>query len=133
MSYRNFSRGTCPNSLRERNEYVEAQLLEGLQRSVLQPEAMEYALLKFENELEKELSAATGTIDSQRRRKEQIDRDLARLAEAVAAQDAYIALMNAISSREAELKAIEQVLWGSGPGSSESRYRRGTRIREGRA
>ena len=28
-----------------------------------------------------------------------------------------MALMNAISSREAELKAIEQVLWGSGPGS----------------
>ena len=25
--------------------------------------------------------------------------------------------MNAISSREAELKTIEQVLWGSGPGS----------------
>jgi DNA invertase Pin-like site-specific DNA recombinase len=114
---RNFSRGTCPNSLRERNEYVEAQLLEGLQRSVLQTEALEYALLKFEIDLEKELSAATGSIDSQRRRKEQIDTELARLAEAVAAQGASMALMNAISSREAELKAIEQVLWGSGPGS----------------
>ena len=78
---------------------------------------MEYALLKFENELEKELNAATGTIDSQRRRKEQIDRELVRLAEAVAAQGASMALMNAISSREAELKAIEQVLWGSRPGS----------------
>ena len=54
----NFSRGTCPNSLRERNEYVEAQLLEGLQQSVLQPEVLEYALLKFEMDLEKELSAA---------------------------------------------------------------------------
>jgi len=79
----------------------------------LQPEALEYALLKFEIDLEKELSAATGSIDSQRRHKEQIDAELARLAEAVAAQGASMALMNAISSREAELKAIEQVLWGS--------------------
>jgi hypothetical protein len=75
---------------------------------------LEYALLKFEIDLEKELSAATGSIDSQRRRKEQIDTELARLAEAVAAQSASMALMSAISRREAELKAIEQVLWGSG-------------------
>jgi hypothetical protein len=74
---------------------------------------LEYALLKFEIDLEKELSAATGSIDSQRRRKEQIENELARLAEAVAAQGVSMALMNAISSREAELKAIEQVLWGS--------------------
>ena len=114
---RNYSRGTCCNSLRERNEYVEAQLLEGLQQSVLQPEALEYALEKFEGELEKELSAANGSIDSQRCRKEQIDVELGRLAEAVATQGISAALMNAIAIREAELKAIEQVLWGSCPGS----------------
>jgi len=57
---RNYSRGHAAIAFRERNEYVEAQLLEGLQQSVLQPEALEYALEKFEGELEKELSAATG-------------------------------------------------------------------------
>ena len=114
---RNFSRGTCLNDLRERNDYVEAQLLEGLHKSVLQPEALEYALAKFEMELEKELSAASGSIDSQRRRKDQIDVELARLAEAIAVQGVSAALMNSIASREAERKAIEQVLWGSGPGS----------------
>jgi hypothetical protein len=45
---RNFSRGTCANNLLERNEHVEAQLIAGLQQSVLQPEAVEYVLLKFE-------------------------------------------------------------------------------------
>jgi len=114
---RNFSRGTCANNLRERNEHVEAQLLAGLQQSVLQPEAVEYALLKFEIDLENELSAATGSIDSQRKRKLQIDAELSHLVEALAVQGASMALMSAISSREAELKAIEQVLWGSGPGS----------------
>src|SRR5882672_10596642 len=117
---RNFSRGTCSNSLRERNEYVEAQLLAGLQRAVLQPEAMEYSLLKFEVELENHLATTTGSIDSHRRRKGQIDLELSRLAEAVAVQGASEALMSAIASREAELRAIEQILWGSGPGSVKS-------------
>ena len=114
---RNFSRGTCSNSLRERNEYVETQLLAGLQKSVLQPEAMEYALEKFEIELEKQLSAASWSLDSHRNRKEQIDVELARLAEAVAMQGVSAALMSAIASREAERKTIEQLLWGSGKGS----------------
>ena len=83
----------------------------------MQPEALEYALEKFEWELEKELSAASGSIDSQRCRKEQIEVELGRLAEAVATQGISAALMNAIATRETELKAIEQVLWGSSPGS----------------
>jgi hypothetical protein len=78
---------------------------------------MDYSLLKFEAELEKELNAATGSIDSQRRRKAKIEVELSRLAEAVAVQGASTALMSAISSREAELKAIDQILWGSGAGS----------------
>lgn len=85
---RNFSRGTCSNGLRERNEHVEVHLLAGLQQSVLQPEAMEYALLKFEAELEKELKAATGSIDLRRRRKAQIEVELSGLGEAVAVQGA---------------------------------------------
>jgi site-specific DNA recombinase len=60
---RNFSRGTCANDLRERNEYVERQPLEGLQNSVLRPEAMEYRIAAFEIVLEKELSETSGTIE----------------------------------------------------------------------
>jgi site-specific DNA recombinase len=114
---RNYNRGTCSNAVRERNEYVEAQLLAELQRSVLQPQAMEYALLKFEIELEKELSAASGSIESQRKRMDALDIELARLAEAVATQGPTTALLKAISVRESERRSIEQFLWGSGPGS----------------
>jgi site-specific DNA recombinase len=114
---RNYSRGTCSNSLRERNDCVEAQLLDGLQQSVLQTDAMEYTLAAFEIELEKELSATSGSIDQHRRRMTAIDTELSRLAEAVAVQGLSAALMNAIASREAERKTIERVLWGSGPGS----------------
>jgi len=55
-----------------------------LQRSVLQPQAMEYALAKFELELENELNAASGSLESQRKRMYELDMELARLAEAIA-------------------------------------------------
>ena len=114
---RNYNRGTCSNEVRERNEYVETQLLAELQRSVLQPDPIDYALEKFELELERELSAASGSIEAQRRRMDQLDLELARLAEAVATQGSNAAVLSAMSVRESERRSIEQVLWGSGPGS----------------
>jgi site-specific DNA recombinase len=114
---RNYSRGTCSNSLRERNDRVESQILESLQGAVLQPEAMEYALAKFELELEQSLNSVSGEIDTRRKRMEALDVELGRLAEAVAIQGANTALMKAIAHRESERRAIEQMLWGSTSGS----------------
>jgi len=114
---RNFSRGTCANSLRERNDAVEAQLLEGLQKAVLDPVAVEYAIEKFKVELEKTLAVMTGSIETKRRRKDEIDIELSRLAEAVATQGASPPLLNAIGTRETERKAIEEALWSSGKDS----------------
>ena len=114
---RNYNRGTCSNVVRERNEYVETQLLAELQRSVLQPQALEYALSKFELELENELSSASDSIESKRKRRDELDIELARLAKAVAIEGPTTAIMKEISVREAERRSIEQVLWGSGPGS----------------
>jgi hypothetical protein len=88
-----------------------------LQRSVLQPQAMEYALAKFELELENELNAASGSLESQRKRMYELNIELARLAEAIATQGAAAALLRAISVRESERSSIERILLGSGPGS----------------
>ena len=114
---RNYSRGTCSNSLRERNDRVESQILERLQEAVLQPEAMEYALAKFELELEESFNSVSGEIDTRRKRMDTLDVELGRLAEAVAMQGANTALMKAIADRESEHRAIEQMLWGSTSGS----------------
>jgi site-specific DNA recombinase len=114
---RNFNRGTCSNSLREQNDRVEARLLAGLQEAVLQPEAVEYALAKFEYELKQQLNRVSGEIDARRKRKAALDVELGRLAEAVAQQGAAGALMQAIAARESERRALEETLWGSGPGS----------------
>jgi hypothetical protein len=111
---RNFSRGTCANSLRERNDAVEAQLITGLQKAVLDPVAVEYAIEKSGVELEKSLAAMTDSIETKRRRQDEIDLELSRLAEAVATQGASPAFLNAIGTRETERKAIEEAVWSSG-------------------
>ena len=113
----NFNRGTCLNTLRERNDRVEPYLLAGLQESVLQPEAVQYALIKFQLELDLQLKAMSGQVDDVRVRKSEIEAELTRLAEAVAQQGPLPALMRAISSRETEMKELEGKLLGTGPGS----------------
>jgi hypothetical protein len=96
---------------------IERQLLDGLQKAVLDPIAVEYAIEAFGVELEKNLAATTDSIEIKRRRKDEIDVELARLAEAVAIQGASATLLKAISAREAERKAIEEALWGTGKDS----------------
>ncbi len=96
---------------------MESQILERLQEAVLQPEALEDALGKFELELEESLNSVSGEIDTRRKRMEALDVELGRLAEAVARQGANTALMKAIAERESERRTIEQLLWGSTSGS----------------
>ena len=113
----NFNRGTCLNTLRERNDQVESHLLAGLQESVLQPEAVQYALIKFQLELDRQLKAMSGQVDSVRLRKCEVETELTRLAETVAQQGPLPALMRAIFSREAEIKELDGKLAGTRPGS----------------
>jgi site-specific DNA recombinase len=113
----NFNRGTCPNTLRERNDRVEPYLLAGLQESVLQPEAIDYVLVEFQVELDRQLKAMSGQVDDVRVRKSAVETELARLAEAVAQGGALPALMTAISSRETEIKELDRKLLGAGPRS----------------
>jgi hypothetical protein len=83
----------------------------------LDPAAVEYAIEKFGVELENTLAAMTDSIETKRRRKDEIDVELSRLAEAVATQGASPALLNAIGTRETDRKAIEEALWSSGKDS----------------
>ena len=84
---------------------------------MLQPEPMEYALTKFELELEERLNSVSGEIDTRRKRMEALDVELARLAEAVAIHGANTALMKAIADSKSERRATEQILWALTSGS----------------
>jgi len=72
---------------------------------------------KFGFELQQALAATTDSIEARRRRMNQIDLELARLAEAIATQGAAPVVLKTIAARETERKSIEQALWGAGENS----------------
>lgn len=59
---RNAYRGTCKNTLKVGREDLERQLLAHLQKEVLRPEVIAYALDRFEQELQKALRAASADL-----------------------------------------------------------------------
>jgi hypothetical protein len=77
----------------------------------LDPVVVEYAIEKFGVEPEKTLAAMTDSIETKRRRQDEIDLELSRLADVVATQGASPALLNAISTSETERKAHSDAVW----------------------
>ncbi len=112
---RNFYRGTCKNNLRERRDRLEARLLEGLQKAVLQPAAVDYALAAFQKELDDRLldmqqREASGEMRRLRQEKAEAEAELRRLADAVGkgTRSFDAALLELIAEKERKLRAITQ-------------------------
>lgn len=113
----NFYRGACSNRLKESAEVVENRLLAGLQRSVLLPDVVDYALQEFERQLEAALSELSNSMDRMRQRREAIQQELDRLIDAIASIGHSPALVKAIGEREQELGEITQRLFATLPES----------------
>lgn len=117
---RNYFRGTCSNSLTERQDRLEARLLEGLQKEVLQPEAIDYALSQFEIQLRKELQSMSSQMDAVRQRKAQLEEEIRNYTRALA--DGYSPAITAeVAAREKELAAITDRLVSGEAGSIQAR------------
>jgi len=113
----NFYRDACPNRLKERADWLEDRLLSELQNAVLRPETIDYAIQEFERQLTISLSELSGQLSRMRQRREQIQQELRRLVETVAACGHSSALVEAINSRERELTEITQRLFTAQPDS----------------
>ena len=113
----NFYRGACANTLKERADWLEDRLLSELQRAVLRPEVVDYALQEFERQLTASLSHLSAQVRRMRHRREQIQQELNRLIETAAACGHSAALVEAINSREQELGEITQRLFAGQPES----------------
>ena len=111
---RNYNRGTCPNDIRERQDQLEARLLQGLQEAVLRPAAVDYALEQFEGELARQIKVMSAGAGQAQQREAELQAELGRLAEAVAASGHSPALLEAISDREKELQGLNDQLLGTG-------------------
>jgi hypothetical protein len=106
----NFYRGACSNNLKEGADVVEERLLAGLQRSVLRPEVVDYALQEFERQLSASLADLSTGLDRMRERRDAIQQELDRLIAAIASVGHSPALVKAINDREQELSEIAQRL-----------------------
>jgi site-specific DNA recombinase len=116
----NFYRGTCPNDLKERQDWIEGRLLSELQDRVLKPEVIEFAIQEFGRQLRAALSNVSAELDHMREQKAKLEGELANLTAAVAERGHSNALLSAIAQREVQLQEITDKLLSAGKGSIEA-------------
>jgi site-specific DNA recombinase len=122
-----YYRGVCDNRLKERADWLENRLLFELQRAVLRPEIVDYAIQEFQRQLTGSLSNLSGNLARARQRREAVQQELRRLVETVAQCGHSAILVDAINERQRELDEITRRLFASEPDSVSSEI---TRIRQ---
>ena len=116
-----YYRGTCPNAMTERQEWLEQRLVRELQDQVLKPEAIDFALEEFGRQLRGELGKLSGDLGKMRARKVELEAELRRYAEAVGAGGDMPAIIQAMKARQGELDSIVERLLSTNPDSIEAR------------
>ncbi len=118
-----FNRGTCGNDLYIRRDILEERLLGRLQRELLRPEVIDYTVAEFGRQLRAALSSMSNDLAVLRRRKEQLEGEIERFAEAIARGGPLDAPVQQIAVREKELKAITNRLLSASSASLEGQLR----------
>jgi site-specific DNA recombinase len=113
----NYYRGACSNKVKERADLLEERLLFELQRAVLRPEVVDYAIEEFGHQLAASLADLSGQMGRLRQRREQLQAELRRLVETAAACGHSATIVEGIHVREQELGDITQRLLAAEPGS----------------
>lgn len=86
----------CKNNVRVFQQALEGKLLSGLKDQVMRPGAVEYILDNFESAVLKALDLG-GELEQMRKRKAELEREVANLAQAAAPCDFSPALRAALS------------------------------------
>jgi site-specific DNA recombinase len=79
------ARGICTNSLRVRQDHLEREVVEGLQREVFQEDAVRYALAKFKMDLMERLDSARSHLAVLREERDCLKNEIGNLAAVIAA------------------------------------------------
>jgi len=118
-----FNRGTCENDLYVRRDVVEERLLGLLQHELLRPEVIDYTIGEFGRQLHTALSSVSSDLAGLRRRKQQVEAEIQRFADAIAHGGPLNTLVEQIAARERELTVITNRLLSTSPTSLEARLR----------
>ncbi|WP_390891628.1 recombinase family protein [Edaphobacter flagellatus] len=115
-----FNRGTCPNSVTVRKDWIEEQLLDELQSKVLEPDAIGYVMDEFGNHVRSAFATLTNQLAQMRERKQKLEGELRRLAATAAETGPSAFLVEAIQEREHQLRDIADQLLAQGDNSVEA-------------
>lgn len=99
--------------MKERADVLEEMLFAELQNAVLQPEAIDFAIQEFERQLKTSLVGLDGRIGRMRERSQNLQQELGNLISTVASCGPSPTLVEAINSREQEIKEITRQLLGT--------------------
>jgi len=113
----------CPNGVRIYRRVLEIKLLKAIQEQIVRPEAVEYVLERFEEEVAKALTNLSGELKQMCRRKDVLSREVANLANVVAQGQFSPALRAALADREREIADITGKLLEARPDSLQTRLR----------
>ncbi len=109
------NRGTCGNRTRIRRDRLEEQLLAGLERRVLRPEVIEYAISRFEKALQGRLrtlqeddAAHRGKLSKLKAEKANLREQADRLIAAIAAAGHSSLLLSRLAEVEASIAKVER-------------------------
>jgi hypothetical protein len=102
---------------------LEQHLFERLQKEVLKPEVIDYAVEQFGKKLVQSMATMSQTLGRMRDRKHELEAELGRLTAAVAASGHSAFLLTAITDRERELRDITETLLAERGESIESRLK----------
>lgn len=105
-----FYRGTCPNGLQIRKDWLEQKLLAGLQDAVLQPAAVKYAVEEFCHQLKETDGNLSEDMERAKEDRRKVKAELGRLVAAVADGGHSTSLLEAIEQREQTLQDLDDRL-----------------------
>jgi hypothetical protein len=103
---RNSERGVCSNDVREREDWLEERLLADLQREVLRPKVIDFAVEEFGLQLRARFSGLSSRLAGDRERKAALELELNRLWRLAAQGCAFDSLQGQIAQREQELREV---------------------------
>jgi hypothetical protein len=117
------ARGICANSLHVRQDYLEREVIEGLQREVLHEDAVRYALAKFKMELMERLDSARSHLTVLQEERERLKNEIGNLAGVIAVGRHSPALLAELEKRERRLEEISDELLATDGRGIDSRLR----------
>jgi site-specific DNA recombinase len=116
-----FHRGTCPNGATLRQDLIEKSFFAEMQKLVLGAKAVDHVLAQVSKRVREAKRQVSAEVAGLNKRRDEIQRELVRLTDAVARTGGSTAVLDAIVAREEEREEINSRMAAAGKAGFEER------------